>query len=643
MVCCISDRRERAPSSVVHGSDGAPTFFSSTRLATCCVKLLYLSLLLTIVQVAHAQSDEKNNNETDVCEPSEDAAGLVSLIGYAASDGPLKREFYTNTNDSVRNSYKWMLGFAEYMDYITTTAAIEENYMTEEEKIESHDRRLAVCNSKKDNWVTTDAAVYFEIRCWGLPMVDCVTDVQGTNDKDFPKPENEDYDIPSQKTLYEKVIKHNRYVNSVATKAVDKVFPNKTANSTWGEGGYRGTGYAFDNTNQRCLLDFIGFVKLKGIWYIAERITNRKRRTIAESLKRQYLYEYIHPDEDVPSPTMFLVNNATGEREEATTAIYLSDGFERPSAFSDIVAAENLAIERAIELGDHRAQQADDATTPSNIAILALPLVMNLIPVALIADVNTVGMLLYTLLTDVLTAVPLAIKGVEVLQIGLRPTYAAISRITGATFELNAEQSGGDKLLEVWVSECRAETSLLSTGITLLVVALIAMVGGIIAEFVAKRWASRKGTGRVIEDPWTGADVPLVDVVGVDAEPISSTTTVIPSLGGASASSMLAAHAALRERESVAAAATAAAAAAAAAGSDAAGSTAAFGPAAAGAGVGGHGTDTEPSNMNVGANLQQRVSDAPDRTSAAYPKPVRPPLPPRASNGQTESNREKQA
>lgn len=630
---------------------------------TLCAKLIFVASFVMFLQVVSAQSDTNDGNATEGNKTGEcpldndnksDSKDFENLIGYVSSDAPLKSVLFTNANESLRESYEWLLNFSLYIERITVKAAEDEDEMDELTKIETHDDRLPVCNTNnKDDW-KGDIAVHFEIRCWTSADDNCVTDVIGTNEDIFPELSDDDYDPPSQEDAYKRVVQHSKYVDSLAYETAKRAFQDWDDNTTWGnttwDEAHRGTGYAFDNTNQECTLDFVGFVKRDGVWYIAERITNKKRRTVAQTLQRQYIHEYIHPADDVPSAKMTLMNNATCERVPgATTAIYLTDGFERPSAFSGIATSENAAVERAITRGDHRAQQADDATTPSNIAILAFPLVMNLVPVALIADVNTIGMLLYTLLTDVLTAVPLVIKGVEVLQIGLHPSYATVSRITGATLGVgkNENNKSDDKVLEVWVAECHAEQSLRSTGIILLVVALTAMVGGIIAEFVAKRWTLRKGAGKVIEDPWTGADVPLVDAIGSDPEPISSTTTVAPSHGGTSAALLLASNAALREREAAAAAAAAASSGSAAENGRQHGD---------GGGNGGSGS-VGNNPVNTGddivrtstsatvvptANLHQRPSETGDQISAAYSKPSRP-HDTRATRGETEQNREKQA
>lgn len=596
-----------------------------------------LWVLLARVGSAQAASNDSSADGWPV-KLTDDAEAVVPYIGYNSSAAPLRSVLFDTANASLRDSYNRMLRFAEFIEEATVGAAEEEAGLDEDEKIETLDDRLKVCNSNKDDWFD-DLPVYIAIRGWPEVDTDCVTNVLTTDDATVVNVVKSEYDAPSREDVFNWVVRHGGYVNASASEAARAVAG--TPRDEWEEEWYRGQEFGSGTRNQECDMDYMGFVKRDGVWYVAERITNRKRRTVAQSLQRLYLYEYIGRNGTIP---MYLKNNATGQFvPDATTAIFLSEGSEKPSAFSTFTAAENIAVNDALKRGDHRVQQADDATTPSNIAILALPLVMNLVPVALIAEVNTVGMLVYTLLTDILTAVPLAIKGVEVLQIGLYPTFATVSRISGATLGMQQNGSYVDKAMELWVAKCHARESLRVTGIILLTIAITAMVGGIAAEFLASKWASRRGAGMVVDDPWSGADVPLIDVVANEPEPVSSTTTVPHSLGGTSSALMLASAAALRERES------AAAAAAAATSQQPPGSGA--GGAADGYGSGGTAGDTaRPANSGSAsgsapsagkdpapaANAQLR--DRPDTPGAINQRPARP-----SSRPAPEQGRAKQA
>lgn len=80
------------------------------------------------------------------------------------------------------------------------------------------------------------------------------------------------------------------------------------------------------------------------------------------------------------------------------------------SAFHNVAEEDSPALLLALGKSDVAAGQAEDALTPSNIGILALPMALNIIPVAMITDVSFVGRFVYTIMTDILTCAPFIIK-----------------------------------------------------------------------------------------------------------------------------------------------------------------------------------------------------------------------------------------
>ncbi|CAN8073360.1 unnamed protein product, partial [Agarophyton chilense] len=241
--------------------------------------------------------------------------------------------------------------------------------------------------------------------------------------------------------------------------------------------------FRYEDRSQECRHDFVAFAKPKGSWFINTRITNRDPLLTLGDEQRFYLDELDGGDPNELS--VYPVNLVTwgdgtqpvsGQSYLVSNTVWeVRKGAAFASQYGNIFSADNLAVNLALERGKHSTELAFDATTPSNIAILALPLAMNVVPVALIADVNTLGMLIYTLLTDVFTAIPLAIKGVEVLLISKRVRHAAVFRITGGNlFNQSAETY---KAAELWVAECKPGIDYTTYGIVLLVVALFFMVG----------------------------------------------------------------------------------------------------------------------------------------------------------------------
>lgn len=293
----------------------------------------------------------------------------------------------------------------------------------------------------------------------------------------------------SSEDIYAHVLAHAETVNGVAREVGSKL------GGVWdGDKTSRGWEFKHVTRTQSCSNDYVGFVRRGGVWFVAERVTNDHKDVTLGTNARLFAHEYVRVVEGgkVDSLEMVLKRKNGTEWLKGSTAVSERTGAVTGSEFVEVFQPNNLAVLEALKRGSHQTQQASDATTPSNIAILALPLAMNLVPVALIADVNSLGMLVYTLLTDVLTTIPLAIKGVEVISIGASSNIAVVTRITGGNLWSDADRDK-DKAAETWVAECRANGNLTLIGVILLTVAIVFMIGGIAAEILAKRFVKRVG------------------------------------------------------------------------------------------------------------------------------------------------------
>lgn len=417
----------------------------------------------------------------------------------------------------LKQSYNDLIQFVTHIDRAVSYATARQgtrqsrNDSTNEEDEDEDENKgellLTTCNrGNNDDW-DTNMKGFMAVR--GIPpaQTSCISDVYGTTRADrVMYPED---DIWKKKftddSVFNLVVEHSNHVQRLANKVV----VNPIWNTSTAERAIRAREFEYSIRTQKCKYDYAGFLHLKNDWFVVERITNAEKSVVQAEGSRRFLYEFISANGS--SDSMAFQNvTANGTDGEiwfgVTTSSANYTGAVTGSCFGNIYAPDNLAVSRALQRGEHQTQQAADATTPSNIAILVFPLVMNLVPVALIAEVNSVGMLLYTLLTDVLTAVPLAIKGVEVLLIGKRSNRAIVTRISGA----DVMDPNASKAAEVWVAECKARGSYTATGVTLLAVALTAMVGGIIAEFWAKTYMSKRQKFKVDDnDPESAMFLPM--------------------------------------------------------------------------------------------------------------------------------------
>ncbi len=120
----------------------------------------------------------------------------------------------------------------------------------------------------------------------------------------------------------------------------------------------------------------------------------------------------------------------------------------------------------------------------SNMAILLLPLILALVPLGLFQDVSLTMALLYTLATDIVSVLPVALKGIELLS-GDTSKHSTVSYVYGKPGKENFA------VAETWAAACRQDEGFREKGIALLFTALAAMVIGIILEIVARAQVSK--------------------------------------------------------------------------------------------------------------------------------------------------------
>ncbi len=124
---------------------------------------------------------------------------------------------------------------------------------------------------------------------------------------------------------------------------------------------------------------------------------------------------------------------------------------------------------------------AEETLLASNIGALFLPLVLALLPLPLFTDTDTLILILYSLLTDVCNALPLAFKGGELLLFANNPPRSGQSEAFGLDVPSHIGVARTD------VMGCAIGENLPHMGISLIVVALFTMGIGIFLEIYAYR------------------------------------------------------------------------------------------------------------------------------------------------------------
>lgn len=342
---------------------------------------------------------------------------------------------------------------------------------------------LPTCNHRGHSQWKYQLDQYFTHRGWNKTIsYACVSDVDAESLS------------PAQSRRIFQLVTHysaqlSRLAPSIANTVADSI--KSVVSLDWANATRPSTIHSIVRT-QKCVTDFAFFIMLDGSWYLSTRLTNDNPIITYPDGQRYHLVEYDTVRNNHLHPLPMALHQQPDEcapLQKANTYLQRVNGSETASELLPIFPQQNLAINVALQRGEHAVEIANDAATPSNTAILLLPLVLNLIPVALIADVNTFGMIVYTLLTDVLTVVPLMVKGVELFIVSKQQTYASIMRITGANHQPMTNES---KAAELWVARCVPSRSFRGIGEALIIVALICMVGGVLAELVAMRWVAGK-------------------------------------------------------------------------------------------------------------------------------------------------------
>lgn len=107
-------------------------------------------------------------------------------------------------------------------------------------------------------------------------------------------------------------------------------------------------------------------------------------------------------------------------------------------------------------------------------------------PIALWEDVSVLATALYAIATDIVSVLPIAIKGVELVIYGSQRRYA----FNAGMYYMN--QIEHPSIAETWVAECEMKPFVRQKGIGLLAVAAISMVPGIVLEVAARRLVKKR-------------------------------------------------------------------------------------------------------------------------------------------------------
>ncbi|KAI0567307.1 hypothetical protein FGB62_3g339 [Gracilaria domingensis] len=368
-------------------------------------------------------------------------------------------------------------GFVENTDQaLDMLTDVEDNILNQLSRRMSHNetsksRRLDLCNLQDNAWKSA-ATDQIELRFPVKSTTQCVTDF-------IPKDQQ-------QRQLHRIIYNFNKMKEDNAANIAKEAKTNFTDADTIFD-------FPFNTATQTCKVNALGAYRVNKTWFLNIGITSEKKEKHLGDFERHYLVEVMSRGGGYGNMTLPVRPPDGVEEEErevrsdTTTIMVTHRSTAEPAFFKPVFLDENVAVVQALSSLEHYTQQASDAMSPSSITILFFPLWLNLVPIALLADVSSMKMIIYALLSDVLTALPLAIKGVELMWIGSHGSIGTVVRMSSGLDGTRAPTAAA----EVYVAECHARGNLRAQGIVFLTIAIVFLVGGLVAEFAARHYRAR--------------------------------------------------------------------------------------------------------------------------------------------------------
>ena len=310
------------------------------------------------------------------------------------------------------------------------------------------------------------------IRGWPTPDLSCFTHVFGVPPALSP--------LFNAARVRDIVRAHAAHITAAGPQMV------RRAGLNWTYAEQR-VGLPYRRSTLSCELDHIAAFRLAGHWFLSTKITNAPSDDWLPDYARAYSEEYVRMDDAgrlvaAKMTLPILGGDGSEATPNATTSVTRWRGAAEPNQVGNAAVEHNLAIRSAVEEADMFVRQVQDAISASNIAILALPMVLNVVPVALVAEVSLPALIACGVMSDVLTALPMGIKGVELMGISRRRFATVVTRMTGVSDTSKAAAG------EMWVAECRTVERVRPVGVVFVVVAAVMMTVGVLVDFCAWRF-----------------------------------------------------------------------------------------------------------------------------------------------------------
>ncbi len=268
--------------------------------------------------------------------------------------------------------------------------------------------------------------------------------------------------------------------------------------------------YRYADATDRCEVIRVSAVRSGGQWAVHAGVTSRP---VAAFGARMQVVELVRmgTDGNLIAVPLTLRNESDGAWGAATTLKEVRGGVHGTSLFDEReVVARNPAVVAAMRMRAHQRQQVVSYTSPALLAVIAIPILSSLVPVAYFTDLSTPATLAYTVVKDVVNAAPMIIKGAELILFGTGYVPQATR-----TWVWGGAASGDVAVAETWFAMCRANAHVIWTGRVLVVVAVLITACSIgmelwvirVVKVRRRKWIDKEIKQRLEEGRqlWSGA------------------------------------------------------------------------------------------------------------------------------------------
>lgn len=328
---------------------------------------------------------------------------------------------------------------------------------------------------------------------------------------------NEDRDEAKRaKKLYDSLLLFDKRLtsNSIYLALQNYVNINMTA---WMSNVYSVSTFSYDREDRFRTCEAIKLMTYRSEekWFMDARVTNSDA-SIEELIdyERYYAGELIQLTGmgKLQSKSMYLnescdINGNLSDPKSGTLFQARWKGKPSLNGFKNTLIEDSEALQKALKKTDFYAELVEDARLASSGAILLVPAVLAFFPLSLFQEVTLGTSIFYSAATDIVSVIPIFIKGVELYHFGARKSWGLVTEFIGNV------DPGKVAIAQTNVAFCTMKTFVRTQGIIYICIGLSLMVLGISLEILAwkylkslkDRWLNEKRD--IDEKPRDGAGV----------------------------------------------------------------------------------------------------------------------------------------